>query len=466
MSFTPARLQAALDECLAAAGPPRPHRLCVALSGGLDSTVLLAALAQLRGRPAGGWELRAVHVDHGLHADSAAWAARCRELADGLGVACAEVRVDARPAAGESPEAAAREARYGALARSLAPGEALLTAHHADDQLETILLQWLRGGGLRAVAGMPACAAFAAGWHLRPLLGFTRPDLEQWARQAGLAWLEDPSNLDPRFDRNYLRLDVLPAIRRRWPAAARTVGRVAEYAREAVEAEEAAAVADLERVADGAAVSLARLRALPDTRQRAVLRAWLRRLGLPLPSVRTMAALRRDLVAAAADRVPVVDWPGAAVRRYRGRLYAGLRDGEPLREGEWPVDRTSRFELGASQSLELVPATGVGLSRARLPGQLAVVARAAGADYRPAGHAHRRPLRKWFQEHGVLPWQRDRLPLLAAGGQIVAVADISCAAAFAARPDEPSLRVVWHGRPAVTESDATSFNWQGPPPIR
>jgi tRNA(Ile)-lysidine synthase len=436
------------------------------LSGGLDSTVLLTALARVRERSASAFELRAVHVDHGLHADSAAWAARCSELAAGLGLPCEQVRVDARAADGQSPEAAAREARYAALAARLATGEALMTAHHADDQLETILLQWLRGGGLRAVAGMAGCARFANGWHLRPLLGFTRLEIEEWARRAGLAWLEDPSNRDLRFDRNYLRLEVLPVIRRRWPAAARTAGRVGEYAREAIEAEEAMASADLESVADGAAVSLARLQALPDTRQRAALRAWLRRIGLPLPSVRTMAALRHDLVVAAADRIPSVDWPGAAVRRYRGRLYASVRGLEPLRESEWQVDRTLRHALDASQALELVPGVGDGLSRARLPVLLSVAARADGAEFQPAGTAHRRPLRKWFQEQGVLPWERDRLPLLAAGGQIVAVGDISCAAAFAARPDEPSFRVVWHGRPAVTERDVLSFNWQGPPPIR
>jgi tRNA(Ile)-lysidine synthase len=466
LSFTPARLLEALDRCLDTAGDPRPSRLCVALSGGLDSTVLLKSLADLRAAGRAAWSLRAVHVDHGLHADSAQWAAHCSAFAAALGVPLDQVRVAAHASKGESPEAVARDARYAALSERMQPNEALLTAHHADDQFETILLQWLRGGGLRAIAGMSPCASIGDRWHLRPMLGFTRDGIEAWARQSGLRWMEDPSNRDTRFDRNYLRLEVLPVIRRRWPAAARTASRAAEYATEALEAEAAVAAADLQQVADGAALSLERLQLLPDARQRAVLRAWLRGLGLPLPSVRTLTALRRDALAAAADRIPAVDWPGAVVHRYRGRLYANARMPRSMRAGEWWPAQGLRHELDASSSLELVADTGVGLSRARLPARLEVVARASGESFHASGAAHRRPLRKWLQEHGVLPWRRASLPLLAAEGEIAAIADLSCAESFAARPGEPSWRVVWHGRPALTEADVLSFNWHGDPPIR
>ena len=242
MSFAPERLRAALDRALQDAGAT-PSGYCVALSGGLDSTVLAAALAA----PGAGRERtpRAIHVDHGLHPDSPQWSAHCRGLAERLGVPCEIAAVDARPAAGESPEAAARAARYAALAARLQPGEVLLTAHHGDDQLETVLLQWLRGGGLSAVAGMRPVTPFAAGWLARPLLGFTRAELEAWARAQGLAWLEDPSNADRRFDRNYLRIEILPRLRARWPAAAVTVARVAEQAAETMDVAAEVAVADL-----------------------------------------------------------------------------------------------------------------------------------------------------------------------------------------------------------------------------
>jgi tRNA(Ile)-lysidine synthase len=425
----------------------------VALSGGLDSTVLLGALASLR--DAGALPpLRAVHVDHGLHPDAARWSRHCRAAAASLDIPCEIVEVAAVAARGESPEAAARAARYGALAKRLGPGEVLLTAHHADDQLEGILLQWLRGGGLRAIEGMRPVTPFAAGWHARPMLGFTRAQIAQWASERGLAWLADPSNEDARFDRNYLRHEVLPAVRRRWPAAAQTVARVARQAAEVMAMDAATAAVDLAAAAEGATLPLARLRAMPQPRQRRLLREWLRVQGLPLPAAATLEALRCDMLAAAPDRLPETRWPGGVVRRYRDRLYAETAAaGETAwSAADWrPGDA---FGLGSLGRLELQPAFGSGLAISRLRGPLRVEPRPAGALFEPAGSAHRRELRKWLQEHGVLPWRRARLPVLCVGDEIVAVADLACSARFAAGPGEASWRVVWHGRPTLTEGEA------------
>ena len=457
MSFTPERLLSALGAALGQLASP-PRGLCVALSGGLDSTALLAALAPLSGCGAVA-PLRAVHVDHGLHADSAHWSRRCTVLAAGLGVPCEIARVDARPAPGESPEAAARAARYLALGAALRPGEVLLTAHHGDDQLETVLLQWLRGGGLRSIAGMRPMAPFGAGWHLRPLLGFARAELEGWARQQGLEWLEDPSNLDTRFDRNYLRLEVLPAVRRRWPAAVRTIGRVAAQATEALDLEAEAATVDLVQVAAGAALSLPRLRELNESRQRRVLREWLRRRALPLPSAATLEALRHDMLAAAADRVPATRWPGGVVRRYRERLYADAAGPSDSGWAAGALGPGADLDLGPLGRLELQAARGVGLSRTRLIKPLRIVPRPPGAVFQPAGSAHRRDLRKWLQERGVLPWRRESLPIACAGEEIVAVGDLAYGGGLAAAPGEDSWRIVWHERPALTESEA-SAQWR------
>ena len=328
-------------ETLAATLPPdlsRPHRLCLALSGGLDSTALLEALVRCQRGGGRNLALRAIHVDHGLHADAALWSQACVDLARRLAVPCEIVRVVAHAAPGESPEAAARDARYAALHERLQRDEVLLTAHHADDQLETVLLQWLRGGGLRAVAGMEKVARCGdSAWHARPLLDFTRAELQAWATAEGLRWLEDPSNVDRRYDRNYLRHEVLPVLLQRWPGAARTVGRVAEFARDALALEAEVAAKDFAHVVVGTIVDLPALLQLPDPRQRALLRAWLQRLQLPLPAAATLAALRRDMARAAADRIPEVRWPGAVVRRYRDRLYAESTRSEDLREGVWVI---------------------------------------------------------------------------------------------------------------------------------
>jgi tRNA(Ile)-lysidine synthase len=468
--FTLHRLVASLDSLLAghpATSHLRIPGLCIALSGGLDSTVLLVALAQLASAGRLTARLRAIHVDHSLHADSAQWARACRELADSHGVACDEVRVAVHLDAGQSPEAAAREARYAALGARLQPGEVLLTAHHADDQLETILLQWLRGGGLRSIAGMPPLSRFgAAAWHARPLLEFTRAELAAWAGTQGLRWQEDPSNLDRRFDRNYLRLEVLPALRQRWPAVAATAGRVADYARDALAAEAAWVAQDLPRVLAGTAIELDALQWLPEPRQRAVLRGWLAGLGLPPPSARSLAALRRDMTVAAADRIPETRWPGVVVRRYRGRLHVEATGTVATNEGSWPTTGGKTYGWSAGSSIALLPDVGVGLSRERLPGRLDVRRRTGGEVFLPPGGVHHRPLRKWLQEHDVLPWRRQNLPLLFAGDRLIAVADLGVAAEFAARSDEPSWRIAWNRRGAVTEADVLSSKWPAHPPIR
>jgi len=451
VSFSPERLRDSLEGMLREAGAV-PSGYCIALSGGLDSSVLLAALA---GRTLA-VPLRAIHVDHGLHPDAVAWSAHSAALAVRRGVPCEVVRVDARPAPGDSPEAAARAARYAALAARLLPDELLLTAHHGDDQLETVLLQWLRGGGLRAVAGMRPVTSFAGGWLARPLLGFTREELRYWAERERLEWLEDPSNADLHFDRNYVRLELLPAIRARWPAAARTVGRVAGQAAQALELEAEIGAVDLATVAEGETLVLARLERLPAARQRLVLRAWLRYRGLVPPSTATLEALRHDMLAAGPDRIPESRWPGAVVRRYRGRLHAAATSGHAVgwQAGPWP--RGTAFDLGASGQLQLQAATGHGLSRERLGGQLTVAPRPPGAVFRPAGSPHQRELRKWLQERGVLPWQRAMLPCVCAAGEIVAIGDLAYGGRLVAAPGEPSWRVVWHGRPTLTEAEAVS----------
>ena len=453
LAFTPERLRDALAGALGAAAV-EPAGYCVALSGGLDSSVLLAALAATALPEA----LRAIHVDHGLHPESALWARHSVGLAERMSVPCEVVAVQARPQPGESPEAAARSARYAALGRRLRPGEVLLTAHHGDDQLETVLLQCLRGGGLRALAGMPAVGAFAGGaWHARPLLGFTRAELRDWAQSQGLEWLEDPSNLDARFDRNYLRLEVLPAVRRRWPAAAATVGRVAAQAAEAIALDEIAGAADLAAVLEGRTIALDGLAPLGPARQRRALRAWLRALALPVPAAATLESLRRDMLAAAADRVPETRWPGAVVRRYRGRLHAGPTPEPSLRLGEsgaatWRPGQT--LDLGALGRLELKPGRDRGLRRGGSTESLVVRSRPAGALFRPSGTAHRRDLRKWLQERGVLPWMRASLPVVLADAEIVAVGDLGYGGALAAAPGEDAWVIEWHGRPVLTEDEA------------
>jgi tRNA(Ile)-lysidine synthase len=434
--------------------PARVAGYCVGFSGGLDSTVLLHALAALR-ESSEVPRVRALHVDHGWTSESPHWAEHCARVAALIAVPCVTVRVEASAGSG-SPEAAARTARYTAYAQALEPGEALVTAHHADDQLETALLQWLRGGGLRAIAAMPRSAPFACGWHLRPLLDFPRAELRGWAVARGLEWLEDPANLDLRFDRSYLRHEIVPRLKSRWPGATRTIARVAAYAAEAVELERALAAEDVARVQDGRTLALESLLALPEPRQRAAVRAWLKALGLAVPEARTLAALLRDVRRAARDRVPVTRWPGARVYRYRGRLFAVP---EPETHAALPaavVRPGERLELGAGMTLEWRHAIGRGLSRVRLPTTVTVACREGGERFHEVGQPHSHTLRKWLQQRGVVPWQRATIPLVRVDGRVAAVGDLAYAREFAAVADEPSWQLEWTRRPRLFAAEFLS----------
>jgi tRNA(Ile)-lysidine synthase len=439
-----AALRAVLDEWAARHPPPR---VTVAFSGGLDSTVLLGALAR-RPVPA---PVRAAHVDHGLHPRSAEWSAHCAQIAAALGIEYCAVRVAVERASGEGLEAAAREARYRALGDLLAPGEWLLTAHHGDDQLETLLLRLLRGTGIRGLRGIIDFAPFRGGWLGRPLLGFTRDELRAEADARSLAWLEDPSNIEPRHDRNYLRLNVVPALRARWPAAARNAARLAAQASDAERLLERAADADAAALAEPWHVPRAALAALEPARQRNLLRRLLRVVGLPAPSAAKLEELRDAVLEAHAESRTRVRWPGGEGRIYRDALYLLA----PLPPAS-PPGYEARIASGAAWSgpegrveLERQP-SGAGLPQTWVEQGLRLRFRAGSERFRPRGREHRHSLKHLFQESGIVPWMRDRVPLIYRDDALVAIGDLWLGADVDSAPAaEPRWRVRWSEHPAV-----------------
>jgi tRNA(Ile)-lysidine synthase len=443
--------QDVFESALAQACPEWPSRRhCVALSGGLDSMVLLDLMAAAG--PAG---LRARHVDHGLQAASPRWREFCARRCEALGVAftAAEVRVPCAP--GESPEAAARKARYAALRDGLQDGEVLHCAHHADDQAETVLLQLLRGGGPAGLAAMPALKPWGPGWLCRPLLAFERDALRTYARRRGLSWIEDPSNADPGPDRNYLRHQVVPVLRARWPGLAATLGRSARHSAAAAGIVEERAAEDLAGCAAGATtVALGPLRALTPERQRQALRHWIRARGLPLPDSRRLETMRRDLVEGPTGPAGQVDWDGASVRRYRERLY--LLEGATIRRLSRPPPARSWPEpaplpLGDGLGTLLAePASGEGLAASLFADRgLEVRWRTGGERIRPAPAARRRRLKSLLREAGILPWMRNRVPLIYADGDLVAVGDLWLSGDWRAGSGEAGYRIRWAGRPPL-----------------
>lgn len=435
----------------------------MALSGGVDSVALLAGLVMLRRKHArwGALPLRAVHVHHGLRPAADDWARHCRTLCREWDVPLIVRRVKVPQGRGLSLEAEARTVRYAALGRGLRREEWLLTAHHVDDQLETQLLQWMRGAGVAGLAAMPPIMTFGRGALVRPLLGETRAALVSWAKSQRLAWVEDDSNVDERFDRNYVRAKVLPVLRARWPAAALVAARSAAHLREARELLEALAASDFAAIGvEGHQINIAKLSKLSPARQRNVLRYWLEREGLVQPDVVHLERIRRELPAARRDANPLVRWQGGEVRRFRGRLIIVRLEpeatpGEATRR-PWDWRRSRRFELGGGAGvLRLVADPHGSLDGTRLPARLWVGRREGGESLALRRGGPRRRLKELLRDSAVPPWLRNRLPILFDGPEIdsagiIAVADLFVAAAYIAHgdatPTRGRFRLVWEGR--------------------
>lgn len=444
MTFSPASLLERLGELETTTN--EPERYVIALSGGLDSTVLAAALALTR--EVHGKALLAVHVDHQLQPESAAWSEHCRDLAAGLDIDFATERIDVDPNSGSGLEAAARAARYEALAEHLRPGDWLLSAHHRDDQAETLLMNLMRGSGPAGIAGIGLINPLGRGWLVRPLIDVSRTALEAYAADAKLAWIEDPSNEDRRFDRNYLRHEILLRLEQRWPGVTSRLAKSASLAGEAATLLADLADLDLRSIGDRPErINTDGLSALSEPRQRNLLRYAIRQAGLLSPPTAQLNAVLQELVGAKEDAQPLVSWSGAEARRYRGKLYILPADGEAVLAAELQCLGSSPLELvHGLGTLTLSPGATPGLSQAVIEQGLTVRYRGGGEEIQPVGHAHTRKLKKLLQEEGVVPWMRERIPLVYSGDELVAVADLWIAAGAVS---SPGTGVHWNSRPAL-----------------
>jgi tRNA(Ile)-lysidine synthase len=410
--------------------------LVVALSGGVDSTVLLAALAAHR---LAGLRVRAIHINHGIHPNARKWSEQCRALARDLEVPLEVLQTRVVKQAGVSLEAAARDARYSMLAAGLAPGEFLLTGHHEDDQLETVLLQLFRGAGLAGLAAMPQIAAFATGWLVRPLLPRTRAELEEWARDAGLSWVEDDTNADETLDRNYLRRRVLPLIRERWQGVGSAVSRSARHAAEGQRLLDMIARTDVERASSGAELFVPALRALQPDRRRNALRFWIAGAGARAPDTSRLEELAGPVIDARPDSNPRVSWGDVEVRRHadllaimsgagsltdRSRISAAGQEAvAPTVEWAWKV--APLLELrDRGGTLELKPDPHGPIDLDVIPASVTVSRRRGGERLRPRRGGPRRSLKSLLQESHLPIAQRGRLPLLFSGATLLAVGSL------------------------------------------
>lgn len=432
------RVLATVAAALRAAGPL--PALSVGYSGGTDSSVLLVAAWRL----APSLDLpppRALHVDHGLEPESAAWREHCRRECARRGIRFEALVVDARPAPGESPESAARDARYEALAARLSTGEALCVAHHADDQAETMLLRLLRGSGPEGLGAMAPERPLPPGRLLRPLLALRRDDIAACAAAWGLATIRDPANTRRRHPRVRLRREVLPLLQDLEPGAVDALARAACLQREAFASLDDLARLDLEACRGGVPGTLSRraLAGLPGRRRRSVLRLWLRLQGLPVPGRARLLEADRQVRSAAPDRHPRVGWPGGEVRVQGDDVFAFRGPPPAPGSGAWCWQPPAALTLPTGR-LWAEPVTGSGL-RACSP--LTVCFRRGGERCRPAGRSRSQTLKRLLQERRVPAWARPGLPLLYRDGALAGVADLWVCAGHEAAAGEPGWRVRW-----------------------
>lgn len=442
----------------------RVQRIVVGFSGGLDSSVLLHLLHRGLEKEMG-LTLHALHVNHGLQGQANDWERHCIQQSKAYGVEVSAVQVSVAVGDGLGLEHAARDARYAAFSDFMQEGDLLLLAHHQNDQAETVLYRLLRGSGPLGLAAMRSIKAFSGTSIVRPLLASSRSELEAYAQHHALVWIEDPSNAELCFDRNYLRREIMPRLEERWPGVNDTFSRAAQLNQETVVLLEELAEQDLHVVGVERDQGLCQtppsqmllcqkqLRQMTAPRVNNLLRYWLGQSGRPLPSRVNLTRIYQELVLADASGAAVVEWAGAEVRAFNGQLYCMANLGDVPVSGSrliWGTANPSeQFDCGSQGGILSSRLTlGQGLNvqvfeDARKQGVLTVKWREGGERCQPDGRAHSQLLKKLLQEYRVPPWLRDRLPLVYIGEALVAVPGLWVCKDFAVGPGEEGRSLYW-----------------------
>lgn len=375
----------------------------IAYSGGLDSHVLLHLISQIPE-----FTVRAIHIHHGLQTVADSWVEHCQNTCKHLNTPFEVTHLNLKPEKGESIEAVARQGRYQALDSSLQTDEILLTAQHQNDQSETLLLQLFRGAGVQGLASMPETSHFGKGKHARPLLSVSRKDLEAYAKINQLNYIEDPSNQDIAFDRNYLRNNILPQLRNRWLGLDKALNRSASIQAETKEILDEVAKEDLAKICStkNNTLSIKNLETLSHIRQKLLLRYWITQNHFTSPSKKKLQHIFTDIIQAQDDAQPLLEWQGVQIRRYQNKLFImqTLSKHDPSQSFIWNTH--TRLEI-ASLALTLKPEI------LHEKNQTVTVRFRQGGEVFNSPKRHKKiSLKNLFSEAHIPPWKRSRIPLI------------------------------------------------------
>ncbi len=408
--------------------PANTQHVFIAYSGGVDSHVLLhlASASKIKSK------ITAVYVHHGLQDEADLWAKHCEQVSLALGVKFVGLNVNAKKSNRQSPEEAARDARYLALKKLISKNDVLLLGQHREDQLETVLLQLFRGAGVQGLSGMPLSMPFGSGVLCRPLLDIPKDMIKAYAAQHGLEWVEDPSNQEDDFDRNYLRNTILPLLVQRWPAIDKTVARSARHCAEANRLIQDMAnelLSDLYDTGDRT-LDINRLSKLAVSKQHLVIRQWFNRLQLRMPSEKTLHIILKDLVLNKTAVNAEVQVGVSRIKRYRNKLFC-LQTVDPIdvAERQWPTEQ-GQIRLHADQQLELAESDAGILKKLWHQSNITIRFRTGAEKIRLPHREGHHSLKKLYQEKGIPPWERSSIPLIYINDQLAVVVGLWISADF------------------------------------
>jgi len=417
-------------------------QILVAVSGGLDSMLLLTLMAE-RVNPE---RITAVHINHGISDNADNWQVQVTQYCQQLGVAIVAEKVTLMNT-GEGLEGEARNARYAVFERLLEPNGLLFMGHHADDQVETVLYRLMRGAGAKGLSGMPNKRALGKGCLVRPFLECAKSALKNEAQLRNLVWVEDESNVDNRFDRNYLRNAVIPQISQRWPDYTQSLKRTADLNSESDQLAKELAVIDLDRVnlkaeRAGWSISIEALLMISPLRQKNILRYWSELQGLVPPGITIIDEVLTSVLSARQDASPEVNWQSQRWTRFKDRLYLlQCTEQEFKAEQIFSWDMQNQLDLGEGNNLRVDKQMGQGIKST--VNQVDIRFRQGGERCKPAGRGHSNSLKKLLLEYELAPWLRDRVPLFYVDEQLIAVGDLWVCEDWLAGSDEIGQMIHW-----------------------